>query len=274
MRRAPEGALRARRTSRSSGCSRAAGACPPRPSTPFIRSRSSRSPGRGISIRSASPSSSPRSRSPRRAGASSRASAFALSVLTKYVSLAAAPVSLRRRRRLRFAAAAAVLAAALWFAAVARRCVARRRSLRLRDALGVQLRPLSRGRRAPCARPTCPRARRRRFLDWKARLGHPAWTQAVFPYFYDGFFARAAARGPARRAACSRSRWRVGTFASATFRLARRAPAPLRPTLHPWYLLWILPFAAERREPAFLYLSLRGAALLRAAVPGAGPARS
>ena len=27
------------------------------------------------------------------------------------------------------------------------------------------------------------------------------------------------------------------------------------PTLHPWYLLWVLPFAAERREPAFLYLS-------------------
>jgi hypothetical protein len=27
------------------------------------------------------------------------------------------------------------------------------------------------------------------------------------------------------------------------------------PTLHPWYLLWALPFAARSREPAFLYLS-------------------
>src|SRR4029450_10410746 len=27
------------------------------------------------------------------------------------------------------------------------------------------------------------------------------------------------------------------------------------PTLHPWYLLWVLPFAAKRREPAFLYLA-------------------
>ncbi len=27
------------------------------------------------------------------------------------------------------------------------------------------------------------------------------------------------------------------------------------PTLHPWYLLWVLPFAARRRDPAFLYLS-------------------
>jgi len=29
----------------------------------------------------------------------------------------------------------------------------------------------------------------------------------------------------------------------------------LSPTLHPWYLLWVLPFAAKGREPAFLYLS-------------------
>ena len=29
----------------------------------------------------------------------------------------------------------------------------------------------------------------------------------------------------------------------------------LAPTLHPWYLLWILPFAARRRNAAFLYLS-------------------
>ncbi len=27
------------------------------------------------------------------------------------------------------------------------------------------------------------------------------------------------------------------------------------PTLQPWYLLWVLPFAARMREPAFLYLS-------------------
>jgi hypothetical protein len=29
----------------------------------------------------------------------------------------------------------------------------------------------------------------------------------------------------------------------------------LAPTLHPWYLLWALPFAAARREPAFLWLA-------------------
>ena len=29
----------------------------------------------------------------------------------------------------------------------------------------------------------------------------------------------------------------------------------LSPTLHPWYLLWVLPFAARGREPAFLFLS-------------------
>jgi hypothetical protein len=91
------------------------------------------------------------------------------------------------------------------------------------------------------------------FLEVKARLGHPAWTQSIFPYFYDAFFARAilgfllaaSLVGIALRVRDPRT----ATFASLAVLLL------LSPTLHPWYLLWILPFAAERREPAFLYLS-------------------
>ncbi len=98
-----------------------------------------------------------------------------------------------------------------------------------------------------------PRIAKDAFLSFKARRGHPAWTLKIFPYFYSAFFARVLLAfllavvllGIARRVrdteAC--------VFASLAALLL------LSPTLHPWYLLWILPFAAARREPAFLFLS-------------------
>src|SRR5262249_60333519 len=47
---------------------------------------------------------------------------------------------------------------------------------------------------------------------------------------------------------------RVGALQAAVF-ASLAALLLLSPTLYPWYLLWVLPFAASRREPAFLYLS-------------------
>jgi hypothetical protein len=176
--------------------------------------------------------------------------AYALSVLTKYLSLAAV-FPLLRRGRLRFLASFSITIAAIWLAAS--------RGASPAGGLGQYatrwdfnslLYPaLVQG----MDRLDLPTRAKGAFLDLKERLDHPAWTQSVFPFFYSEFFARAAlgllllvslilvAR-----------RWRdpePAVFASLAALLL------LSPTLHPWYLLWVLPFAALRREPAFLYLS-------------------
>ena len=77
--------------------------------------------------------------------------------------------------------------------------------------------------------------------------------QRVFPYFYPAFFARVAL---------------ILLLAIVLVVIALRIRDPetavfaslgafllVSPTLHPWYLLWVLPFAAKKREPAFFYLS-------------------
>ena len=91
------------------------------------------------------------------------------------------------------------------------------------------------------------------FLEWKARHGHPPWTQSVFPYFYSAFFARVALAVLLLLMLAAITR-RVREPEAATF-ASIAALLLVSPTLHPWYLLWVLPFAASRREPAFLYLS-------------------
>jgi hypothetical protein len=91
------------------------------------------------------------------------------------------------------------------------------------------------------------------YIDLKARLDHPAWMQALFPYFYTAFFARillALALAAALVAIAMRERDLDGALLASLGVLLLASP-----TLHPWYLLWVLPFAAKRREPAFLYLS-------------------
>ena len=47
---------------------------------------------------------------------------------------------------------------------------------------------------------------------------------------------------------------RVPDLAKAAF-VSLGALLLFSPTLYPWYLVWILPLAARRRDPAFLYLS-------------------
>jgi hypothetical protein len=78
--------------------------------------------------------------------------------------------------------------------------------------------------------------------------------QRVFPYFYTAFFARVMlaivlALALVLIATRVRDDLELAVFASLAALLL------FSPTLHPWYLLWVLPFAARRGEPAFLYLA-------------------
>ncbi len=198
---------------------------------------------------------------PVRAGA-----AFALSVLTKYVSLAAAP-ALARRFGARFAAAAAVVAAVLWLAAVegGTSPIGGLPEYAGRWEFNSILYPAT---AAAVRAADLPARAKSVFLGWKARLGHPAWAQSLFPYFYDGFFARAAL-GLLLAAILAAIAWRARDARAATF-ASLAALLLLSPTLHPWYLLWILPFAAERRAPAFLYLSFAAPLAYALADPIAG----
>jgi alpha-1,6-mannosyltransferase len=183
---------------------------------------------------------------PVRAGA-----AFALSVLTKYVSAVAA-IPLLRRGRLRFAAGALGVGVAIWIAAT-REGVAPIGGLadyaERWDFNSVAYPVLTRA----LAGGEVPEHAKELFLDWKERMGHPAWTQALFPYFYASFFARAALAILLAGALLAIG-LRVRDPEAAVF-ASLAALLLTSPTLHPWYLLWILPFAARRRDPAFLYLS-------------------
>jgi hypothetical protein len=91
------------------------------------------------------------------------------------------------------------------------------------------------------------------FLDLKESWHHPAWTRGVFPYFYAAFFARALL-GVVLAALLAWIGLCVADLETAVF-ASLAALLILSPTLYPWYLLWILPFAARKREPAFLFLS-------------------
>lgn len=177
--------------------------------------------------------------------------AFGLSVLTKYVPLFAA-LPLLRRGKAALASAALVTAALLWAAAA-------RGGAWPIGGLGdyatrwefnsVAYPALT----AALERTHAADAAKDGFSALKARLGHPGWAQAVYPYFYAGFLARAIL-GLALAGALVAIALRVADLERAVF-LSLAALLLVSPTLHPWYLLWILPFAARRRDAAFLYLS-------------------
>ena len=177
--------------------------------------------------------------------------ALALSILTKYVPLAASIPILRRGRSALFSSCALGLAG-LWLAASARGAspaggigqYATRWSfnsplygaaLRLMDASDL------------------PQKSKAAFLVLKERLHHPDWTQAIFPFFYSAFFARVLLAVSLAAVlvwiGCRGGRLERSVFASLAALLL------LSPTLHPWYVLWVLPFAALQRDRAFLYLS-------------------
>jgi hypothetical protein len=177
--------------------------------------------------------------------------AFAMSVLTKYVSLAAA-IPVFRHGRSRFVAACALSAAVLWLAAS-------RPGVSPAGGLGQYATrwdfnsPVYEAAVGLMDSSGLPQAAKDSFLDLKARWNHPGWTQRVFPYFYSAFFARVLL-GLLLGASLLLIAFRVRDLETSVF-ASLGALLLLSPTLHPWYLLWVLPFAARRREPAFLFLS-------------------
>jgi hypothetical protein len=177
--------------------------------------------------------------------------AFSISVLTKYVSLAAV-VPLFRKGRCKFLAAFALFASILWFGA------GRYGASPAAGLGGYATRwdfnsPLYGTAVRAMDATRLPERAKAEFIAWKAKHNDPPWTMRVFPYFYSAFFARVLlvlllviALAVAARATPS---LQAAVFASLAALLL------LSPTLYPWYLLWVLPFAAMRREPAFLFLS-------------------
>lgn len=177
--------------------------------------------------------------------------AFAISVLTKYVSLAAA-IPLVRRGRWKFAVAGAFSAAALWIAAT-------RGGASPAGGMGEYAErwefnsPVYAGAFSLMEGSDLPRKAKDAFIALKEEWGHPEWTQRVFRYFYAAFFARALL-GLLLAAALMAIGRSVRDLEAAVF-ASLAALLLCSPTLHPWYLLWVLPFAARKREPAFLFLS-------------------
>jgi alpha-1,6-mannosyltransferase len=177
--------------------------------------------------------------------------AFALSVLTKYVSAFAA-LPLVRRGGSRWAASGLAVASSVWVAWVRGGVM----------PVGGLPDYASRWEFNSFAYPALtqvfqkldvPALAKDAFLHTKERLGHPAWMQPLFPFFYAGFFARAAL-ALALAIVLVVVALRVRDTEAAVF-ASLGALMLASPTLHPWYLLWVLPFAARRKEPAFLYLS-------------------
>jgi hypothetical protein len=178
--------------------------------------------------------------------------AFAAAVLTKYVPIAAA-LPLVKRGKFRFAVVALAAGATIWGLALrgGPSPAAGLGPYATRWEFNSVLYPAVSGAIDSAHLPEKAKAA---YIRWKDRqeLQRP-WMQSVFPYFYTAFFARVAlalllaivlagiaARGGDPDGAVFAS---LGAFLI------------FSPTLHPWYLLWVLPFAAKRREPAFFYLS-------------------
>ena len=177
--------------------------------------------------------------------------AFAAALLVKYVPIAAL-AALSRRGKLKFAVAAVVIAAAIWG-------LASRAGTSPAVGLGPyatrwEFNSLLYPAVASAVDATeLPQKIKAAYMRWKDPRPQRPWMQRVFPYFYTAFFARvilgiALAAGLLLIAAAVRD-LEVAVFASLAALLLAS------PTLHPWYLLWVLPFAAKRREPAFFYLA-------------------
>jgi hypothetical protein len=176
---------------------------------------------------------------------------WAAAVLTKYPA-AVALLPLARAGRYRFAATAAAALAALWLAAwlPGASPFGGFSAYATRWEFNAILFPAA---RASLEALGLPGFVKEGWILAKEGLGHPEWMSAVFPYFHAGFLARVLlalllAATVLVVAAREKDLWR------ATF-LSIAALLLVSPTLHPWYLLWILPFAARARSPAWLWLA-------------------
>ena len=177
---------------------------------------------------------------------------FALSVMTKYFA-GFALLPLARRGRLRFAGAALVVASAAWAAGTGGGATpaAGLSNFATRWSGNSVLYPAVEAAVEQAG--LAPRAKAA-YARWKSARRERPWMERPWPWFYPELFARlllAAGLGVA--------------LTVIAFRVAdpvRAAGASLgalllvSPVLHPWYLLWVLPFAALSRNAAFLYLSV------------------
>ncbi|HYK41599.1 MAG TPA: hypothetical protein VE007_04360 [Thermoanaerobaculia bacterium] len=198
---------------------------------------------------------------PVRAGA-----ALALSFLVKYVA-GAATLPLLRRNGIRTLAVAAATAALIWIA-TARGGVSPAGGLdqyATRWEFNSVLYPAA---FAAVDAGDLPGRAKELFIRWKAAHGHPPWTAKVFPWFYSAFFARVLlavllAATLVVIAVRVNDPW-AGVLYSAGALLL------FSPTFYPWYALWTLPFAAARRNAAFLWLAsaLPVSYLMHYPVPG------
>ena len=196
--------------------------------------------------------------------------AFGLSVLTKYFSLFAV-LPFVRRGRLRFLVAAVAAGAACWAFAVRGGAspAAGLPNFATRWSGNSVLYPAVEW--SVEAASLAPRAKAA-YARWKARRPERPWMEKVWPWFYPEFFARvilAAALGASLAAAALR----IGDPVRASG-VSIALLLLMSPVLHPWYVLWVLPFAALRRDPAFLYLAAAvpfGYALLHPVAPFSPP---
>lgn len=183
----------------------------------------------------------------------SAGAAFAFSVLTKYVS-AAGVLPVLRRGRLAAGAGFLVAAGAIWLAA-SRGGVSPVGGLHNYATRWDFNSVLYQAAVAGVEALELPERAKESFLVLKAKLDHPAWTQRVFPYFYSAFFARALLGLCLAAALVLIDRRLRSSGAEPAVFASLAALSLLSPSLHPWYLLWVLPFAARAKEPAFLFLS-------------------
>jgi len=87
----------------------------------------------------------------------------------------------------------------------------------------------------------------------QAALDYPAWVEILYHYAYPVYLARIAAvllvAGLALWLAVRKEEPVRGTFA------VLAASLLLSPTVHPWYILWIVPFLALRPHRAWILLT-------------------
>ena len=175
--------------------------------------------------------------------------ALALSVMTKYVAMAAA-LPIFRRGRAACVISALALSSVLWlWAARGATPAGGLGAFATRWEFNSVLYPAA-VRAMEASR--LPDTAKDLFIEWKDRR-NPPWAQRVFPYFYPEFFARVLLAG-ILGALLLFVAVRVPDLEKAAF-VSLGALLLFSPTLYPWYLVWILPLAARRRDPAFLYLS-------------------
>jgi hypothetical protein len=176
--------------------------------------------------------------------------AAALSVLVKYVSGASIP-PLLRRGRVAFLASFALSGALFWWAAA-------RETSPAKGLPNFATRWEGNSILYPAVRTVVASTRlaersKEFYADWKSRRPQRPWMERLWPYFYPEFFSRILL-GVACSAGVLVTTWKI----SDPVRAAGMCIALLllaSPVLQPWYLLWVLPFAALSRSAAFLYLA-------------------